>query len=197
MIRALSGLWFFSHIISNVMNPLSSLLVFFVYYGYHRMDREEALKHLLWIILLVVLPIYSWIYWNVKRGRYTNMDVSNRKQRNGLYLFNFSVIMVYTALLFFTEQDGKLIHFILYILLLMLILHVSNFYIKSSMHTAFNVLVSVLFYTVTPLHGITWLGLTVLLGISRVIIKRHTVKEVLMGGFLGGVVAAAYLLSTP
>lgn len=182
-----------SKVISNLLNPLFSLLIFFVCFAYVKMTWEESLVNILLMIGLVVIPIFSWIGWNVKKGNYTNMDVSDRKQRNSLYLFNFIVIAIYTGVLYFTKQRTDLLFIIVFLFILMLIMHISNFLIKSSMHTAFNVFVTALFFSLNPILGIIWFVLTSFVAISRIILKRHTPKEVIMGAFIGTVVSLAYL----
>ena len=182
-----------SNILSNVLNPLFSLLIFFIFFAYEKMETTEAFKNLLWIVVLVIIPIFCWIFWNVKTGRYTNMDVSDRKQRNTLYIFNVFIVSIYIAFLYFTQQNFDLILIIIFVMALMLIMHFSNFFIKSSMHTSFNVFVSALFFSLNIYFGLFWLFLTILVGISRVILKRHTVKEVIMGASIATVVSFIYL----
>ena len=182
-----------SNILSNVLNPLFSLLIFFIYFAKEKMETTEAFKNLLWMVILVIIPIFGWIFWNVKTGRYTNMDVSDRKQRNSLYLFNVFIVSIYIAFLYFTQQNFDLILIIIFVMTLMLIMHFSNFFIKSSMHTSFNVFVSALFFSLNIYFGLFWLFLTILVGISRVILKRHTVKEVIMGASIATVVSFIYL----
>ena len=188
-----SAVVFLSKVISNLLNPLFSLLIFFVCFAYVKMTWEESLVNILLMIALVVIPIFSWIGWNVKKGNYTNMDVSDRKQRNSLYLFNFIVIAIYTGVLYFTKQRTDLLFIIVFLFILMLIMHISNFFINSSMHTAFNVFVTALFFSLNPILGIIWFVLTSFVAISRIILKRHTPKEVIMGAFIGTVVSLAYL----
>ena len=182
-----------SNILSNVLNPLFSLLIFFIYFAKEKMETTEAFKNLLWMVILVIIPIFGWIFWNVETGRYTNMDVSDRKQRNSLYLFNVFIVSIYIAFLYFTQQNFDLILIIIFVMALMLIMHFSNFFIKSSMHTSFNVFVSALFFSLNIYFGLFWLFLTILVGISRVILKRHTVKEVIMGASIATVVSFIYL----
>lgn len=182
-----------SNLISNIMNPLFSLLIFFGFYAFEKMEGATAVKNLLIMLFLVVIPIFGWIYWNVKTGRYTNMDVSDRKQRNSLYLFNFTTIALYITSLFYMKQDFNFILIIIFLLVLMLVMHLSNFFIKSSMHTAFNVFVCALFLNLNVYFGLGWLFLTVLLGISRIILKRHTPKEVIMGASIATIVSIVYL----
>lgn len=121
------------------------------------------------------------------------MDVSNREQRNSLYLFNFVVIAVYIAVLYYLKENFHYILIVLFTLVLLVVMFMSNLFIKSSMHTSFNVFVSALFFALNPLYGIAWLFLTLLVAISRVILKRHTVKEVIMGAFIAFIVSFVYL----
>ena len=121
------------------------------------------------------------------------MDVSNRKQRNSLYLFNFFIISIYIAVLFYTKQNFHYILIIIFLLVLMVVMFLSNLFIKSSMHTSFNVFVSALFFALNPIYGLFWLFLTLLVAISRIILKRHTVKEVIMGAFIAVLVSFVYL----
>lgn len=183
----------FSRILSAVFNPIFSLLIFFGVYALEKMNYQEAFKNLLLMLFIVVIPIFIWIYWNVKTGRYTNMDVSNRKQRNSLYIFNFIVIAIYIALLYFTKQKFDFTLIIIFLFILLVVMQISNFFIKSSMHTSANVFVSALFFTLNPLFGFVWLMITLMVGVSRIVLKRHTPKEVMMGGLIAFLVSIAYL----
>jgi hypothetical protein len=55
-----------SNILSNVLNPLFSLLIFFIYFAKEKMETTEAFKNLLWMVILVIIPIFGWIFWNGK-----------------------------------------------------------------------------------------------------------------------------------
>ncbi|MFP7654515.1 phosphatase PAP2 family protein [Chryseobacterium proteolyticum] len=61
------------------------------------------------------------------------------------------------------------------------------------MHTAFNVFVAGLFYAISWKMGLLWLGIAVLVGITRVILKRHTIKEVFMGAAIAFLISFLYL----
>lgn len=180
-----------SKFISNFFNPITSLLIYFVYFSYKNFSFAEASKQFLPILLILILPITLWIVWNVQKGYYSNMDVSNRRQRNSLYIFIAAMMIVYliVSYLLFDKVD----YMILFLFLLLLLMQVSNFFIKSSMHTALNVFAAALFFSIEPLAGLLWLGIAILVGITRIILKRHTVKEVLMGAFLALFVSSIFL----
>lgn len=177
--------------ISNLFNPLTSLVLYFIYYATQFLTWEEALKQFSPILCLLILPVTLWIVWNVKTGRYSNMDVSNRKQRKSLYVFLFLALLTYIGVTYYLSGFLDLV--MVFLLALILLMQLSNFWIKSSMHTALNVFAAALFFTINPVVGLFWLGLAALVGVSRVVLKRHSVKEVLFGAGIALVVSICYL----
>ncbi|WP_294281332.1 phosphatase PAP2 family protein [uncultured Chryseobacterium sp.] len=180
-----------SKIISDFFNPLISLFIFFVLMSIWKYSLRDSVFHFLPILLIVILPVIIWILWNVKTGRYVNMDVSNRVQRKTLYIFIVVCVMVYMVYAYLASGSIDLV--MLFILILLLALQISNFFIKSSMHTAFNVLAAALFVPMSWITGIIWLGIAALVGVTRVILKRHTVREVITGAGIAFVVSLIYL----
>ncbi|SIT19019.1 hypothetical protein SAMN05421786_10829 [Chryseobacterium ureilyticum] len=180
-----------SKVISDFFNPLVSLIIFFVYMSIKQYTTKESFLYFLPLLLMIIVPIIIWLVWNVKTGRYTNMDVSNRVQRKTLYIFIAACVITY--LIFNYIRNGYLDLVMLFILILLFALQISNFFIKSSMHTAFNIFVAALFFTLDWKMGIVWLGIAILVGVTRVILKRHTVKEVFMGAGIAFMVSFIYL----
>ncbi len=180
-----------SRFISNFFNPLVSLVIYFFYYSYINYTWEEATKKFLPILLLLIIPVGLWIYRNVKKGNYTNMDVSNRKQRHSLYVFIILATIVFLAVDYFIHKEIDWT--VLMLCILLMLMQASNFFIKSSMHTSLNIYVAALFYTINPVIGVGWFLLSVLIGVTRIILKRHTIKEVLAGGLIAIFVSLIYL----
>ncbi|CAH0183278.1 phosphatase PAP2 family protein [Chryseobacterium sp. Bi04] len=180
-----------SKIISDFFNPLVSLFIFFIYMSVQSYTLKDSLLYFVPILLMIMLPVIIWLVWNVKTGRYTNMDVSNRVQRKTLYIFIAVCVLVY--LLFNYLRNGYIDFIMLFILILLFALQISNLYIKSSMHTAFNVFVAALFFSLNWKLGILWLGIAALVGITRIILKRHTIKEVFMGAGIAFLISFIYL----
>ena len=181
-----------SKVISNFFNPLVSLVIYFFYYSYKNYSWEEASKKFLPILLLLIIPIAIWIYRNVKKGNYTNMDVSNRKQRHSLYIFIIIATIIFLAVDYFLHKEIDWT--VLMLCILLILMQISNFFIKSSMHTSLNIYVAALFFAISPMIGIFWFLLSVLIGVTRVILKRHTPKEVLSGGGIAIFVSLIYLV---
>lgn len=180
-----------SRFISNFFNPLVSLVIYFFYYSYLNYSWEEATKKFLPILLLLIIPVALWIYRNVRKGVYSNMDVSNRKQRHSLYVFIIVATIVFLAVDYgiHNEIDWT----VLMLCILLSLMQLSNFFIKSSMHTSLNIYVAALFYAVNPALGFIWLLLAILIGLTRIILKRHTPQEVLSGAAIAIFVSLIYL----
>ncbi|AZB26130.1 ABC transporter permease [Chryseobacterium bernardetii] len=180
-----------SRVISDFFNPLVSLIIFFVYMSAREYTFKESLVYFFPLLLMIIAPVVIWLVWNVKTGRYTNMDVSNRIQRKTLYVFIATCLIIY--LIFNYIRNGYIDLVLLFILILLFALQISNFFIKSSMHTAFNIFVAALFFTLDWKIGLVWLGIASLVGLTRIILKMHTVKEVFMGAGIAFMVSFIYL----
>ncbi|MDH5033623.1 MULTISPECIES: phosphatase PAP2 family protein [Chryseobacterium] len=180
-----------SKVISDFFNPLVSLIIFFIYMSIREYSLKNSMLYFLPVLLMIIIPVVIWLVWNVKTGRYTNMDVSNRVQRKTLYIFIAVCVIAY--LLFNYIRNGYIDFVMLFILVLLFALQISNLFIKSSMHTAFNVFVAALFFSLNWKMGFAWLGIAILVGITRIILKRHTVKEVFMGAGIAFLVSFIYL----
>ncbi|WP_047422733.1 phosphatase PAP2 family protein [Chryseobacterium indologenes] len=180
-----------SKVISDFFNPLVSLIIFFIYMSIREYALKDSMMYFIPILAMIIIPVVIWLVWNVKTGRYTNMDVSNRVQRKTLYIFIAACVIAY--LVFHYIRNGSVDLVMLFILILLFALQISNLFIKSSMHTAFNIFVAALFFSLDWKMGLLWLGIAALVGITRIILKRHTVKEVFMGAGIAFMVSFIYL----
>lgn len=180
-----------SKIFSNSFNPLTSLFIFFIYRSALHYTFGESLLLFLPMFLIMVLPISAWIIWNVKKGKYTNLDVSDRVQRKTLYVFVAVSLITYVLYDYYFNKNIDLI--MIFILVLLFFMQVSNYFIKSSMHTAFNVFVAALFLSIHPLFGLGWFVIALLVGLSRIILQRHTPQEVFSGMMIALLVSFIYL----
>lgn len=180
-----------SKVISDFFNPLVSLFIFFIYMSMREYSLKDSILYFAPILLMIIAPVVIWLVWNVKTGRYTNMDVSDRIQRKTLYIFIAACVVFYLVFNYF--RNGYIDLVMLFILILIFTMQISNFFIKSSMHTAFNVFVAALFFTLNWKAGLIWLGIAALVGVTRIILRRHTVKEVFMGAGIAFLVSFIYL----
>ena len=180
-----------SKFISNFFNPMNSLVIYFIIFSIRNFTLVEAANNFLPILLITIIPISSWIIYNVRTKKYTDIDVSDRKQRKSLYFFIEGAMIVY---LFFVYLRYERIYIVLlFLVILFIVMQISNYFIKSSMHMAFNLFIAALFFTLSSLFGFVWLGLSIIIGLSRIILKRHSPAEVLSGALLASIVSFIYL----
>jgi len=180
-----------SSFISNFFNPIFSLIFYFVLYSAYNSSLEEALARFAGLLLLAIVPVTGWIIWNVKRGSYTNMDVSDQRQRRSLFPIIAAALLLYLFVTYFQTQNVDTP--VVGLLVLLLLLQASNYFVKSSMHTALNVYTSALMFEVKWYWGFIWLMITFLVAISRLILQRHSVKEVLTGAGIATAISVLYL----
>ncbi len=190
--RVTEGIFFtLSRFISNFFNPINSLFVYFVYFSIMNYHWKQAVSEFLPILLVLIIPLIAWIVWNVRKGNYSNMDVSNRIQRKSLYVAIIVLMLCYIIINYLI--DKQIDFTMLFLFMLIFLMNFSNFFIKTSMHTAINVFAAALFFAENTLLGWSWLAIAVVVGISRVILKRHTPAEVFAGFLLAFIVSFAYL----
>ncbi len=180
-----------SSFISNFFNPIFSLIFYFVLYSAYNSSLKEASVRFAGLLLLAIVPVTGWIIWNVKRGSYTNMDVSDQRQRRSLYPIITAALLLYLFVSYFQTQNVDTP--VVGLLVLLLLLQASNYFVKSSMHTALNVYTSALMFEVKWYWGLIWLIITFLVAISRLILQRHSVKEVLSGAGIATAISVLYL----
>lgn len=180
-----------SKIISGFFNPLNSLVIYFIVFSTRNFSIAEAIQNFLPIFLITILPISSWIYYNVRTKKYTNLDVSDRNQRKSLYFFIEGAMIIY--LFFVYLKDERIDMVLLFLLILLIVLQISNYFIKSSMHTAINIFIAALFFTLSPFYGLIWFIISILVGVSRIILKRHSRAEVVSGAMIAGIISFIYL----
>lgn len=182
-----------SKFISNFFNPITSLLFYFLYLSVTKLSSQEALGYIVPILIMVVFPIVFWIFYNVKKGNYSNADVSDRIQRKTFYYFIISTLLVYLG--YYYIRLSALDYKMLYLLVLLILMSISNYFIKSSMHTGLNVFAAGLFYADNTTMGLFWFVLAGIVGLSRVVLRRHTISEVFSGAVIALLVSILYLYS--
>lgn len=180
-----------SKFISGFFNPMNSLVIYFIIFSTRNFTLAEAAKNFLPILLITIIPISSWIIYNVRTKKYTNLDVSDRKQRKSLYFFIEGSMIVYLFFVYLKYERIDMV--LLFLLILLIVMQISNYVIKSSMHTAINIFIAALFFTLNPFYGLIWLIISILVAVTRIVLKRHSPAEVLSGAIIGSLVSFIYL----
>lgn len=122
------------------------------------------------------------------------MDVSKREQRYSLYLFIIPLVFLTAWLFYLSNLPTYTSKTLLIGGGLMTLSFLTNFKIKSSLHTSLNCYLAFCVFQINPSIGMALLVLTVAVAWSRVVLQRHSVSEVVMGFLVGGVASVALSL---
>ena len=171
--------------VSTILSPVVvSLPLVILVALYHASDRLMALLYA--IITLFFLSIGPMIYIliGVRRGKYTDVDVSLRTQRTGPFFFGIVSTVLGLLILNTTHGPKNLQTLLLITTLSGMIMMIITFWWKISIHAsslagAITVLSSLYGSIVLPAYL-----LVVLLGWSRVTLRRHTLAQVIAGSII-------------
>lgn len=177
-----------------LMGTLLSSLVF-----YRIFPPEKALLLSGFILLLVSLPASAWIYYKIQSGGYSNFDVSVRSQRKSMYLVLTGLLGIASLLAWLSEQPLAFCIGLSLCLGMVVLSFLINTFLKTSLHAAMSFFMAVGLLKLHLLLGIGLLLLAVLVGISRLVLKRHSLPEVISGSMVGAGAGfmLVYLLSYP
>lgn len=138
----------------------------------------ETAQYLAVLLISFILPFSYFIYLYLT-GQISDWDITKRKERYGLY---FASLLGLILTLFYLHSYS--IDFIfqefLKISILAFIIMVMNFKIKVSIHVALVTVLCLLFIQYFEVSYLIVL-LIPLIALSRVILKRHSVLEAILG----------------
>lgn len=175
-----------ARMISIIGHPMLTAPLFVLIVLFTGNDLKSASFLTLLIIGGVFIPIVTWMFLKSKNGSYTNFDVSDQKQRRSLFRFAIPIMVVVTTVLFITHQSRNTCLSLLFATILVVVSQVVNyFFIKSSLHVSLTLYLAFLSLAIAPILGYALMVLSILIGWSRVELKRHTISEVVVGAVIG------------
>lgn len=174
-----------ANFISTIGHPFVTIPIFIIYVLFSFEEFQKALGTSAIIIGGMFIPLAIKTYYGTKKGTYTNLDVSNQKQRQRWYIAAIILLTFVLTALFLTDQSRTLRLNAVYAFLLLLTAQLMNFYIKSSMHTAYNVFLTLLILPMSLTFAIGYAAFVILIAWSRLVLKRHTLNEVIAGALIG------------
>ncbi len=131
----------------------------------------------------VILP-GIFLATSMKKGKMTDWDVTNRKEREGAYLFTTVSHLVSVIIMFFIGQVllGKMLLVLWTIIASFMII---NHYWKISVHAGVNALLVVFMNSLYGWKIFGWMSVILILVLwSRVKIRKHTTTQVMIGAAL-------------
>jgi membrane-associated phospholipid phosphatase len=176
--------------ISTLGNPLVTALLFVGAMAYRLLAPPAAAGVVLSILLGVVVPMGVWTRRQVRRGAYTNFDVSERTQRISFYPRLIGLLLLAAGLLHGTGAPLPLRAGTLAAVALLTVCYLINFRLKVSLHAALSFFMAGGVLALSATAGIGALLVAALVAASRWVLGRHTVLELMVGTALGGATAA-------
>ncbi len=180
-----------ARIISIALNPLAVIVFlpfFIVYRSTH--DFSTAVYWTLYT-LVFLLALALFVVLSVKKGKFTDFDVSKREQRPALFHIAIVLGALYLVGLFLFRAPFILAFITCGVILGTFLISMVNKRVKASVHVA---TVAALLIAVAIVYGgqSLWLLLIVpLVAWARVTAKRHTPAEAFTGGLLGSLLSLA------
>ena len=169
--------------------PLSYSLVF--------KTTGEVIYALQWasISLLFASIVGLFVYYGVRKGFFSDLDVSKREERTRLFIFAAIVAVLFLFVVLVTGGPKILLLGIGSLLLGIVLADLVNAKIKASIHLAvfssFAVIMGILY------GGIFWILILIapIVAWSRIKLKRHKMLETIVGGAIGvAIVIVLYLI---
>ncbi len=145
------------------------------------------------IFIMMVLPVISWIVVMQRSGRYSNFDVSDKGQRVSFYYVLIPILLLSSLILYLYNQPDYFYRGVLIASFLMAVCYLINFISKISLHVSLNAYLAISIILFNAFLSFFVLTLTLLVGWSRVYLKRHSKSEVILG-LMAGIMAGATFL---
>ena len=184
---------YLAYSISNFGNPFTLLFILVAYASINLLPMQSALKLILLFLLFAFIPTGLFLAINVRRGRFSNYDVSSKAQRPLFYLFSIGLLTFLSLTLFLLSGVPAFIRWGCFASLFLLVSSFAiNSKIKSSLHTCFATYTAFAFFALNFKMGIGLTIFALLMGWSRLNLLRHTLGEVISGACLGSAVGTLF-----
>ena len=183
-------MFIFAQIISYLSNPL--VIVLPTAYALVYKTTGNATNALWWAVFSCFFGaiIAGFVIYGVRRGFFNDFDVSERRLRKPLFIVAAIVAAIYFIFVLLLNGPKILLISVVGVLLGIFADSIINSRVKASIHvatfTAFVISLSVLYgglyiYTLFLIPVVAW---------SRIMIKRHTIRETIAGALLGVIILA-------
>ncbi len=174
-----------ARIISSVIHPIIFPLFTIMVIAYSRNnDLKYSLILMLIALVVAALPLAALVIFQVRRGHWTDLDVSQRTQR--YFLYPFSIISIILVLIIYAQLRAS---YALLTLGAMFTANVINGFVnlkwKISAHATAAAACATLLWLFTFVWGPLAAIAAILVSWSRVELGRHTTGQVIAGSLVG------------
>jgi hypothetical protein len=167
--------------ISILAHPFMLIAVLVVAATVHLRGGRDALPNLVVVAGFVIVPSFVLMIWQVRRGRWANVDASNKRERPLLYGVGIAAVATLLVYLSVRGAEAFLVRGAVIVLVLLLVCAGATRWIKLSLHVAAAALTATaLILLGSPVGWIIAAALPALIW-SRLALGRHTPAELMVG----------------
>ncbi|PSL07215.1 hypothetical protein [Cecembia rubra] len=186
--------WF----LTIIGHPLILGTTYVLVMGMANLPKDKACLLSILVLGLITFPIIIHNLRKIKKGSYTNFDVSDQNQRKGFYPFAVLLFLILLFACYFLNFPKTVVVNTLIFFMMLLLLALVNLKIKASLHAAISFFAGMGFLSISCSIGILVLILAMGTTWSRLELKKHSRIEVLTGmmaGLLFGIISFKLLQS--
>lgn len=181
-----------SQIFHPIINGTASFLVVGALAGDFVDQRWRGIGWALVCVAMLVLPPTIFFHYRMRRGAYSDDDVSLRQQRYGLYVFSLGSLVLTSLALYSLSVPSVFLRLIGAAIGIMVACMLVNFVWKISIHSASIATLATLSTRLFPPLGICLWIAALAVGWARIRTGNHTPAQVIAGW---GVAVAGVLLA--
>ncbi len=175
----------FARIISNILAPSTISLPFILLVAsYHARNQLAAIAYAFITFFFLCVGPLIYVVIGVRTGRLSDIDISRRSERAGPFLFGIVSVSVGLLVLSLTNGPRDLETALILTAISAVFMMVTTLWWKISIHASSIAGAATM---LTALYGMVLLPsflLLILVSWSRVVLRRHTVAQVVAGSLL-------------
>jgi len=186
----------FARLVSVILNPFLVAVTTLVLLAFQA--TSTASEAVIWIVISIaisILPVVAVVFVLVRINKLDGFFSNPREQRNSVYLLASILGVIDCALYWYLHAPRLLSVLFTTGLIAVIIFMVINYCWKISLHTAFitgAVVVLVIIFGWEALFTVVFIPLV---GWSRIILKQHTIPQVIIGGLLAVIIVTGIFWS--
>jgi hypothetical protein len=177
--------------VSIVAHPFVVIAVMVVSVTMHLRGWRDALPNLGVVAGFVIVPLFVLMILQVRRGRWGNVDASNKRERPVLYGVGIAAVAALVVYLWIQDAEAFLIRGAVIVLVLLLVCAAATRRIKLSLHVAAAALAATALILLGSAVGWIIAAVVPVLIWSRLALGRHTPAELAVGLVLGAAAGVA------
>ena len=163
--------------------------------SYKLLPPADALVAELIALGIVIIPSGVYTVVRVRQGRWSDLDVSDQRERSQFYGILLPLLFIIAGISWSADVPYAIPLGALAILMLVGSAFVLNSWVKVSLHSGFGIFAAEAFFFFNPILGGGVLLLAIFVGWSRIVLDRHSVREVIYSGLLGFLIGGLFLFS--